>query len=79
MPTARSLTVSGGIRLGGGLPTPPLPWIQNPFPLHADPPDADPWMQTPTPVDRMTGACENITLPQTSFAGGNKLTLRDRP
>ena len=26
--------------------------------------------QTP-PVNRMTDACENITLPQTSFAGGN--------
>ena len=25
-----------------------------------------------TPVNRMTDACENITLPQTSFAGGNK-------
>ena len=24
----------------------------------------------PLLVDRMTGACENITLPQTSFAGG---------
>ena len=55
-------------------------------PLDVDPPlDADPlWMQTPpghvtcdacweaTPphVDRMTDACENITLPQTSFADG---------
>ena len=27
---------------------------------------------TPSPVDRMTDACKNITLPQTSFAGGNK-------
>ena len=25
------------------------------------------------PVNRMTDACENITLPQTSFAGGNSL------
>ena len=25
----------------------------------------------PPPVDRMTDACKNITLPQTSFAGGN--------
>ena len=23
------------------------------------------------PIDRMTGACENITLPQTSFASSN--------
>ena len=28
-----------------------------------------PW-QNPPPVNRMTDACENITLPQTSFAGG---------
>ena len=28
--------------------------------------------QTPPPVNRMTDACENITLPQTSFVGGNK-------
>ena len=27
------------------------------------------------PVNRMTDACENITLPQTSFAGGNNVTL----
>ena len=26
------------------------------------------------PVDRMTHAYENITLPQTSFAGGNNLS-----
>ena len=26
----------------------------------------------PPPVDRMTHAFENITLPQTSFVGGNK-------
>ena len=24
----------------------------------------------PSPVNRMTGRCKNITLPQTSFAGG---------
>ena len=27
---------------------------------------------SPTPVNRMTDRCKNITLPQTSFAGGNK-------
>ena len=50
------------------------------------PPDTGPpWMQTPplgyvtcdtcwegNPPDRLTNACENITLPQTSFAGGKK-------
>ena len=28
---------------------------------------------TPAPVNRMTDRCKNITLPQTSFAGGNKI------
>ena len=27
------------------------------------------------PVNRMTDRCKNITLPQTSFAGGNKVTV----
>ena len=27
--------------------------------------------QTPSPVNRMTDRCKNITLPQISFAGGN--------
>ena len=32
-----------------------------------------PWTETsPPPVNRMTDASKNITLPQTSFAGGNK-------
>ena len=26
------------------------------------------------PVNRMTDRCKNITLPQTSFAGGNKFS-----
>ena len=29
--------------------------------------------QTPPPVNRITHACENITLPRTSFADGNKV------
>ena len=27
--------------------------------------------QPPTPMNRMADRCKNITLPQTSFAGGN--------
>ena len=30
----------------------------------------------PPPVHRMTDACKNITLPQTSFAGGKKQFIR---
>ena len=29
----------------------------------------------PPPVNRMTNRCKNITLPQTSFAGGNNNNL----
>ena len=33
-----------------------------------------PWEQprVPPPMNRMTNRCKNITLPQTSFAGGDK-------
>ena len=73
MRTACLLTVSRSIPCAG--------WIC-PFPLDTDPchpgcsfPDADPLPTNadppPPPVDRMTHACENITLPQTLFAGGN--------
>ena len=31
---------------------------------------------TPPPVDRITDRCKNITLAQTSFAGGNKSNYR---
>ena len=30
----------------------------------------------PPPVNRMTDRCKNITLPQTSFAGGKNVTWR---
>ena len=38
------------------------------------PPGADtPRTRHPPPVNRMTNRCKNITLPQTSFAGGKNL------
>ena len=59
MRTARPLTVSHG----RGSANPPS-WMQTP------------WMQTPLdadpPVNRMPHRFKNITLLQTSFAGGNK-------
>ena len=33
------------------------------------------WDTPPPPVNRMTDRCKNITLPQTSFAGGNNLEV----
>ena len=53
----------------------PLPWDQ------AYPPGPDtPQDQAPSPLwtEFLTHACENITLPQTSFAGGNKKNSNGR-
>ena len=64
MRTACSLTIFCSIRGEG--------YVQ-PLPPDADLPSGwRPLLDTDSPhVDRMTDACENITLHQTSFAGGN--------
>ena len=63
MRTSRSLAVSRrigwGVGWGRGLPKTP----------DADPPGCRP------PMDRTTDAGENITLPQTSFAGGKNKSI----
>ena len=73
MRTARLLTVSRIIRVGGGcLPTEgggsargvSARRVCIPACIGADIPTL------PSPVDRMTDRCKNITLPKTSFAGG---------
>ena len=59
-----SVVSDGGGGEWGGLPNPecrPPPWMQTPLDAVPSP-----------PVDRMTKACKNITLPQSSFAGGNE-------
>ena len=78
MRTAHSLTVFHSIHGGGVGCLPNTPggsplWMQTP--LEANPPghltwDAC-WEANPLWTEGMTHACENITLPQTSFAGGN--------
>ena len=83
MRTARSSTIVGGLCL------PP-----DKDPLDKDPLDKDPPRQRPPgtetpldrdppeqriPVDRMTHACETITLPETSFAGGNNIIHLRQP
>ena len=60
----------------------PHPWTETP---RQRPPrrNMGPGSQTgsdiqrppPSPVDRMIDMCKSITLPQTSFAGGNKITF----
>ena len=61
-----------------GLPS--TPRMQTPLFLEAEPT----WMQTspvqtPQPLwtERMTHACENVTFPQTSFAGGKNVKRCD--
>ena len=63
--------------------TPPpgadTPRPETPRSRHPPGPDT-PWEQNPSqeqspPVNRITDACKNITLPQTSFAGGKKKLL----
>ena len=77
MRTARLLTISWSIPciLGdmNNPAPPPLPQMQTPS-LDADPLVMWPVMHAgkPTPSSReQTSTCENITLPQASFAGGN--------
>ena len=92
MRPARLLTASCSIPTIGGLPNPlgcrPPLEVEPPRcrpPPNADPsPDADApchvtcdacWEANP-PVNRMIHKCKNITLPQTSFAIGNKKALQ---
>ena len=73
MRTTHSSTITGGLHDTDPLDRQPPdrdPPGQGPPSLYRDP---APRTETP-PVNRQTKACENITLPQTSFAGGNKLT-----
>ena len=71
MRNPRLLTVSSSFPcISGGLPTPhPVGRLEVfcPTLLDVDPLEADPPLWT----EGMTHACENITLPQTSFVGGN--------
>ena len=57
----QGVLLQGGSALGG------CTWSQGGVPGQA--------LSSP-PVDRMTHASENITLPQTSFAGGKKFALK---
>ena len=73
MCTARSLTIFGRYHI-----LPPLSLCHSP--LWYTPSGTHPFWHTPLwhtplapPVNRMTNRCKNITLPQTLFAGGNKV------
>ena len=57
----RGVSAPGGLLLGGA-----CLWSGGGIPACNE---ADPHM------NRMTDRCKNITLPQTSFAGGNKLLV----
>ena len=71
MHTTRLLTVSqhalpGGVPAQGDVPTLGVHLSGGGVPAEGVP------AQVLPPVNRMTDRCKNITLPQTSFAGGNK-------
>ena len=75
MRTTRLLTVSHSIPcISGWGCVPNSPWMQT-NPSACRPPGHVIVMYggkpTTPPVNRMTHRCKNITLPQTSFAGGN--------
>ena len=63
---ARGSTCPGGCISAGGVPA----WA-----AVCTCPEGCTCPGTPPPVNRMTDRCKNITLPQTSFAGGKKKTL----
>ena len=66
-------TWSGGVRGLGGIPGPggvPGLGVYLPGGWGGTCPG------TPPPVNRMTNRCKNISLPQTSFAGGNNRLLK---
>ena len=76
MRTARLLTVSqhvllGGVPAKGGVPAGGCTYPGVYLPRGCTFPGGVP-AQVSSPVNRMTDRCKNITLPQTSFAGGNK-------
>ena len=71
MPCTRGMPGPGGMCLLWGVPAPgggawsrgACSWGVSKHALR----------QTPSPVNRMTNRCKNITLPQTSFAGGKNI------
>ena len=79
MHSSRMRTARSSGRPGGSPPGTP-PWERH-LPSEQAPLGADPPEQTPPgtrhppgsrpPLNRMTNRCKNITLPRTSFAGGN--------
>ena len=78
MRTTRSSSRPRGVSTryppGPGTPPPETrhpPGTRHP-PEQTPPISGTPGTRHPPPVNRMTNRCKNITLPQTSFAGGNQ-------
>ena len=71
MRTTRLLTVLGGLHPGGST-QPGGVCIQGCLPNLGGVYIQGGWAYPLPPVNRMTHSCKNITLPQTSLAGGNK-------
>ena len=72
---ARGCTCPGGYSCPGGVPTWGCTCLGGVLAQGGVPAQGGTCPGTPL-VSRTTDRCKNITLPQTSFAGGNKLLLR---
>ena len=68
----RGVSLAGGSPWQGGLPARGVSLAEGGLPGRGDGGCFPAYTEAYPPVNRMTDACENITLPQTSFAGGNK-------
>ena len=88
MRTARSLTASPYLVVSHACPPPPGATMHLPEQprtpeqsrtLPPEQPCTPPRATTHPPVNRMTNWCKNITLPQTSLAGGNNDSPGRRP
>ena len=80
MHSSRMRTARNSSRPGGLHQTPPPgpgnpPRARHPPPEPGTPPPPE---QAPPAVNRMTNRCKNITLPQTSFAGGKNYHVEVR-
>ena len=71
MRTARSSSRPGGLHQAPPEQAPPPPPEQTPPGASTPPDQAHTHGTRHPPVNRMTNRIKNITLPQTSFAGGN--------
>ena len=77
MHTAHLLTVVGDIHTHSNTQPPGHTPLSHVMLGYTPPCPIACWNTDPSPVNRMTDRCKNITLPQTSVAGGNNIAVSD--